>query len=595
MRLAACARRPIHPAHFPILSRLAARLPPLLLPLLLLLLCGGMPPLARAQDGASPAVRQPPRQVLVLYSLGSNASSLWQTLIGRGLDAELANQQWQVTPGIFDERLDSWRVGEQPAVAGLEAYLRTKYANVRLDAIITENYLAARFLSEHPKLFPGVPRFYVNHGRRDWHPADGVDLDAPHDFGRALALMVQVTPQLRRIAVVVDGTERGQAWLRSVRAAAAPYQHQIAFEYWDQLGLEEIRRRTEALGTGSAILLLPYYRDAQAVRVAPPDMARDISARSAVPIFTSVESLILPGVVGGYVVSADKVGRTIARILQGRAPGTDGMQETILDNSAIERFGLRQLPPDARILNRPQDLWQRYHWQIMAALALIVLQAGLITALVLALRGRRSMLATLNSERDKLEERVLQRTLELLVANSRLEQQATTDPLTELGNRREMTLRIAEEIERAQRGGHTLSLLMIDIDYFKRINDRHGHDAGDRTIVAVAQVLRSATRGMDTAARFGGEEFVLLMPETPLTVALDAAERLRVAVAGLQVEAGNSQVIRLTISVGVAAITPAVSMAARQGPDLLTDLLIRADQALYRAKHGGRDRVEAAG
>ncbi|WP_226929471.1 diguanylate cyclase [Janthinobacterium aquaticum] len=563
----------------------------LLLPLLLY--CG-MLPLAQAQDGAGATERQPPRQVLVLYSLGSDASSLWQTLIRRGLNAELSNQPWQVTPGIFEERLDSWRVGEQAAVTGLEAYLRTKYANVRLDAIITENYLAARFLSEHPKLFPGVPRFYVNHGRRDWQPADGANLDAPHDFGRALALMAQITPDLRRIAVIVDGSERGQAWLRAVRAAATPYQHTIAFEYWDQLGLEEVLRRTEALGAGSAILLLPYYRDALGVRVAPPEMTRDISARSAVPIFTSVESLILPGVVGGHVVSADKVGRTIARILQGRVPDQGGMQETIIDNSAIERFALHHLPPDARILNRPQDLWQRYHWQIIAGLALIVLQAGLITALVLALRGRRSMLSTLNAEREQLEERVLQRTLELLVANSRLEQQATTDPLTELGNRRKMTLRIAEEIERAQRGGHTLSLLMIDIDYFKRINDRHGHDAGDRTIVAVAQVLHKATRGMDTAARFGGEEFVLLMPETPLAVALDAAERLRLAVASLQVDAGNGQAIRLTISVGVAAITPTVGTAARLGPDVLTDLLIRADQALYRAKNGGRDRVEAA-
>jgi len=572
----------------------------LLLPCLLILACiSTANAQAQATTGIEPVKQQmqypaAPRQVLVLYSLGSDASSLWQTLIRRGLNAELTTQPWQVTPGIFEERLDSWRVGEQAAVAGLETYLHTKYAHVRLDAIVTENYLAARFLSEHPTLFPGVPRFYVNHGRRDWQPADGANLDAPHDFGRALALMAQITPGLRRIAVIVDGSERGQAWLKAIRAASVPYQHNIAFEYWDHLSLDDIRRSTEALGTGSAILLLPYYRDAEGVRVAPPEMTRDVSARSAVPIFTTVESLILPGVVGGYVISADKVGRTIARILQGRAPDQGAMQETIIDNGAIERFGLEQLPSTTRILNRPQDLWQRYHWQIMAGLALIVLQAGLISALILALRGRRSTLATLNDERDKLEERVLQRTLELLVANSKLEQQATTDPLTELGNRRKMTLRIAEEIERAQRGGHTLSLLMIDIDYFKRINDRHGHDAGDRTIVAVAQILRSVTRGMDTAARFGGEEFVLLMPETALPVAFEAAERLRLAVAGLQVECGDGQAIRLTISIGVAAITPAASTAIRLGPDVLTDLLIRADQALYRAKNGGRNRVEAA-
>lgn len=549
---------------------------------------------AQAQLSAPHTVQQAPRQVLVLYSLGSDASSLWQTLLRRGMNAELAHQHGQVTPGIFDERLDSWRVGEQSAVSGLDAYLRTKYAHVRLDAIIAENYLAARFLSEHPQLFPGVPRYYVNHGRRGWVPADGVNLDAPHDFARALAVLAQVTPRLRHLAVVGDSSAHGQAWLAAVRAAAVPYQGRITFEYWDRLPLAEIRRRTELLGAGSAIYLLPYYRDAQGLRIAPPDMTRDLASRSAVPIFTSVESLILPGIAGGYVLSAEKVGATIARILQGRMPNQDDMQETIIDYHAVQRFGLQHLPAGTRVLNEPKDLWDQYHWQIVAGLTLIVLQAGLITALVLALRSRRSTLAMLHEERDQLEERVLRRTLELLVANSRLEQQATTDPLTELGNRRKMTLRIAEEIERAQRCGHTLSLLMLDIDHFKRINDRHGHATGDRAIVAVAQVLRQATRGMDTAARFGGEEFVLLMPETPQQVALEAAERLRLAVAGLLVDGEDGQQVRLTVSIGVAAMTPAASAATRLGPDVLTDLLIRADQALYRAKHGGRDRVEAA-
>lgn len=537
--------------------------------------------------------RQSPRQVLVLYSLGSDASSLWQTLIRRGLNAELANQNWNSTPGIFEERLDSVRVGERQAVAGLETYLRTKYASVRLDAIITENYLAARFLSDHPNLFPGVPRFYVNQGKKGWAPADGANLDVVHDFPRALAVIAQVTPALRHIAVVGDGSARGRDWIAAIRAAAVRYQGRITFDYWDKLSLEELRRHTEALGAGSAIYLLPVYRDAQGARVTPPDIARDLAARSAVPIFTSVESLILPGVVGGHVISAEKVGRTIARILQGRAPDPAGMQATIFDDGAIERFGLRNLPAGARILNQPQGLWTLYHTQIIAGLTLLALQAALIAALVIALRGRRATLAILNEERNKLEERVLRRTLELLVANSRLEQQATTDPLTELGNRRKMTLRIAEEIERGQRFGHTLSLLMIDIDHFKRINDHHGHDAGDRAIVAVAQVLRGMTRGMDTAARFGGEEFVLLMPETPLAVALEAAERLRVAIEGMQVDSGGGQPIRLTVSIGATSNDAATGGAARLGPDSLTDLLIRADQALYRAKHGGRNRVEA--
>ena len=562
---------------------------------LLLWLGCAMPLPIHAQAATAPETAHPaPRQVLVLYSLGSDASSLWQTLIRRGISAELANQNWSAAPGIFEERLDSVRVGEQPAVAGLETYLQTKYRMVHLDAIITENYLAAQFLSQHPKLFPGVPRYYVNQGRQDWAPGDGVNLDVRHDFPKAIAVMLQVLPALRHIAIVGDGSARGQAWIAALRSASAPYQGRLRVDFWDHLSQEELRRRTEALGSGSAIYLLPVYRDVLGERTTPPDVARDLASRSAVPIFTSVESLILPGVVGGYVISGEKVGRTIARILQGRAPDANGMQAYIFDDAAIRRFGLRQLPPEARILNRPQGLWAQYHWQIIAGLSLIVLQAALITALMLAQRSRRATLATLHEERTLLEERVLQRTLELLVANSRLEQQATTDPLTGLGNRRMMTLRLGEELERAQRFGHTLSLLMIDIDHFKRINDRHGHDAGDRAIVAVAQVLRSVTRGMDTAARFGGEEFVLLMPETTLPVALEVAERLRIAAAHLRVECDDGQLVNLTISIGVTSSAPQATAPARREPDSLTDLLIRADQALYRAKHAGRDRVEWA-
>ena len=564
--------------------------------LLLLLpwLCCAAPLPGHAQTAASEARPPAPRQVLVLYSLGSDASSLWQTLIHRGMSAELGNQDLSVTPGLFEERLDSVRVGELPAVAGLETYLQTKYKMVQLDAIITENYLAAHFLSQHPNLFPGVPRYYVNQGRQDWIPTDGVNLDVRHDFGKAIAIMLQVVPGLRHIAIVGDGSARGQAWIAGLRRATLPYRGRLQVDFWDHLSQEELRRRTGTLGSGSAIYLLPVYRDELGQRTTPPGVARDLAARSAVPIFTSVESMIVPGVTGGYVISAEKVGRTIARILQGRTPDSDGMQAYIFDDAAVQRFGLRKLPDEARILNRPQGVWAQYHWQIIAGLSLIALQAALITALLLARRSRRASVATLHAERDMLEERVLQRTLELLVANSRLEQQATTDPLTGLGNRRMMTLRLGEELERAQRFGHTLSLLMIDIDYFKRINDSHGHDAGDRAIVAVAQVLRGVTRAMDTAARFGGEEFVLLMPETPLPVALEVAERLRMAAACLKVECDDGQLINLTISIGVTASAPRPAAPNKRDADSLTDLLIRADQALYRAKHGGRDRVESA-
>jgi len=234
-------------------------------------------------------------------------------------------------------------------------------------------------------------------------------------------------------------------------------------------------------------------------------------------------------------------------------------------------------------------MWDQYPWHVMLALLLIVLQALLISALLYALHGRRRALSALKQNHDKLEESIGHRTLELQAANSALEQQVTTDSLTGIGNRRRMTALIGAELERTRRFGHPLSLLMIDIDHIKDVNDNYGHDAGDRAIVAVAMALSVDLRACDSAARFGGEEFVVLMPETELRVAADAAERLRNSIAALRLEGDDGRPIGLTISIGVAG-------AGTSGePDTPSTLLSRADRALYRAKIEGRNRVERAG
>ena len=257
----------------------------------------------------------------------------------------------------------------------------------------------------------------------------------------------------------------------------------------------------------------------------------------------------------------------------------------MFDYNVARRFSLK--PPKGVVwLNVQSNVWEQYRWQIIGTVTLIVLEAALITALVIALRERRRTMAALNQERDNLEANVEQRTRELQRANEALEQQVTTDALTGIGNRRKMTAQIGAEIDRARRFRHSLALLMIDIDHFKAVNDRHGHDAGDRAIVAVANGLTIALRATDLAARFGGEEFVVLMPETDMTVAMAAAERLCAGIAALCIASDQGEPIRLTISVGVAALDPLGE------PDTSSSLLSRADRALYRAKSAGRNRVE---
>ncbi|CAN7204073.1 diguanylate cyclase [Pseudoduganella sp. LjRoot289] len=525
------------------------------------------------------------RKVLVLYSLGPDSASGWQRLVHKGLLDEMAKNSWGPAPSIFEERFDASRLGEQAALAGMAPYLGVKYANVKLDAIITENFVAAGFLSSHPELFPGVPRHYVNHGRRNWRPADGEALELAPDYGRMVGVIPLVAPNTKRIVVVGDQTPRVQEWIAGVRAAARPYSKHIEFDYWDNQTYAELYRRAGMLGNDTAILMFATFRDAAGASGPPSEVAGKLAAVSPVPVFTHAESLVMPGIVGGYVLSGEAIGRVIARILQGQPADMTGAQRYIFDFPTAERHLLRKLPPGATLRNRPAGMWELYRWQIIVGATLIVLEGALITVLVRVLRSRRKALAALNDERNNLEDRVLQRTLELLMANTKLEQLATTDPLTGIANRRKMTEQITKELDRARRYKHPLALLMVDIDHFKRINDTYGHEVGDQAILAVAGALAASMRSMDLAARFGGEEFVLLMPEAELDTAGGAAERLRETVSQLRIEVDGGLAISVTISVGVAASYP------QAAPDSPSSLLVRADQALYRAKKEGRDRV----
>jgi diguanylate cyclase (GGDEF)-like protein len=168
--------------------------------------------------------------------------------------------------------------------------------------------------------------------------------------------------------------------------------------------------------------------------------------------------------------------------------------------------------------------------------------------------------------------------------NARLYSLANVDGLTGLYCRRYFDQRLAEEIERARRFGAGFSLLLLDLDDFKLINDTFGHPAGDRVLREAAAIAASQLRGVDLAARFGGEEFAYLLPRTSLADAHAVAERIREALATHSVVEGGRRV-RLSASIGVAAFSEA-------GSDTLADLLGRADAALYRAKAAGKNRVE---
>jgi diguanylate cyclase (GGDEF)-like protein len=160
---------------------------------------------------------------------------------------------------------------------------------------------------------------------------------------------------------------------------------------------------------------------------------------------------------------------------------------------------------------------------------------------------------------------------------------AILDGLTGVYNRREFNLQLKAELERSERYQHACSLIMMDIDYFKKLNDTHGHQGGDEALRVVAALLKREVRPTDRVARYGGEEFAIILPETTGEKALGVAERLRGTIAIAPISISEDMIINVTVSMGVATFPTDATSEEK--------LLSLADQALYSAKKSGRNRV----
>jgi diguanylate cyclase (GGDEF)-like protein len=180
---------------------------------------------------------------------------------------------------------------------------------------------------------------------------------------------------------------------------------------------------------------------------------------------------------------------------------------------------------------------------------------------------------------DDARAELARRNEELQALALKLEELATHDALTGVYNRRKLDEMVRAEIARTKRYGQPLSLVILDADHFKRVNDAFGHEVGDEVLVALAGTLRAGIRTVDVLARWGGEEFIVLCPSIDLAEAAELAERLRASVAARDFGAAG----RLTVSLGAAQYRSGESAG---------DLFGRADAALYRAKESGRDRAE---
>nr|WP_232064270.1 DUF484 family protein [Undibacterium sp. YM2] len=179
--------------------------------------------------------------------------------------------------------------------------------------------------------------------------------------------------------------------------------------------------------------------------------------------------------------------------------------------------------------------------------------------------------------------------LENVINNERLTYIGLTDPLTNVSNRRYVEQRMLEEIARARRQRYSIACMYLDIDFFKQINDRYGHQGGDDVLKEVAKRIKNELRLSDTLGRFGGEEFVVVLVNTNLHDAIQVAERIRKSIAGQDFVLSEAGTCQATISIGLTTIDENTNYD--NATSIARDLVLRADRALYQAKNGGRNQV----
>src|SRR5690606_14564556 len=348
----------------------------------------------------------------------------------------------------------------------------------------------------------------------------------------------------------------------------------------------------------SGMIFFPtlFFRSFLALPQTRPVLAKVLLIFTALSFVTALGGLFLPYRVMIVTTMIVVLGAIALGFISGILRWRDGYHAAKFFNIAwIFMFtaGILMMLNKFDVL--PSNWFTRNVGQMGATLEVVLLSLALASRMNYAQRMRtlaqqetadaqRTLLDVQIRQNEELDRQVRQRTAELEEANAQLKYISDTDGLTQLLNRRAFEEAFEREYKRAHRQGTPLSVLMLDLDHFKKINDLHGHPFGDLCLVSAAHTIAdNIRRPPDIAARYGGEEFVVLLPGTRLSGAIAVAEKIQQALASGTVQ-DHAHSVQLTASIGVASHIPS----------LVTDkerLLKEADEALYEAKHGGRNRV----
>ncbi|RWX57425.1 ABC transporter substrate binding protein [Photobacterium chitinilyticum] len=512
------------------------------------------------------------------------------------------------TENLHTEYMDKRRfVDDLVYHAKLINLLKHKYQRYEPDIIITTDDHAYNFMLEHgDSLFPDKPIVF-----------SGVNILAPETLERKrnivgieegmeiegnLELILQVQPQTKRIIMLSDTTGLGLNMGQRARQIKSQWQtdpekQHVTLDIWDQFSIDELYQKAESAESDTVFLMLAIHKDKLGTYFSYEHHLPILTRKSKVPVYGMWGTIIIGySGLGGMMNNPYDQGRSAAqlavKILDGVPLSNINALDTAnyspsFDYNQLKRFDidLNHLPINSTIINRPVSLYEQHTRLINSAIAFVLFLLIVISVLTFNIKRRIAAQHKLHQFNQELESIVQQRTKdldnrnkELQAASKILQAHAYTDELTGLPNRRAASRDVLAHIKRYNMDYQPLAIAILDIDLFKNINDTYGHQAGDEVLCAVGQTLKELLRPNDSVYRWGGEEFLVVLPDTVANFSFIVCQRLTNKISQLSV----SNIDSITASIGVTNFIKG---------DSFETILQRADKALYTAKNSGRNQV----
>ena len=547
----------------------------------------------------------------VLIVLPYSHEYLAHSVLIKGIKGAFAEQKQYDVKFSF-EYLDLARfANEDEYLSEVAKFFQKKYSRLKPDVVLTGATLSEFMLANGETMFPGVPMLFV------WNEYGSASKPMPEgyyvtsgtvDFEESFRVILQTRPSTKTIYVVIGDSDEERRMMEYASLAEEKFSGRVAFEHLNKLPYAQMMERVRSLDESSAVLFVRWIKDSEGKSFFPAEIARTMCRDSKVPVYAASSHLIGSGVVGGYLYSFDLLGKNIVErtmdIFEGKKPFSpapkSSVNEYAFDWRQLKRWNIdeKTLPEGSRIEFRELSVWDQHRAYILGGIAVAVLEAALIVGLAVNRAKRKRVELELVGLNASLEDMVASRTRQLQEANAELEQAkrtledlntrlemaSRTDSLTGLFNRRHLEESAPQEHARYVRTGKPFSIVLCDIDFFKNVNDLHGHDAGDNLLRMIGQDMSQAVRPYDILVRWGGEEFLLFLPSTDSGVASAIAERIRLDI-GERDYIYEDHSLGLSATLGVATVRDGESVA---------DVIRRADEALYEGKRTGRNRVVAS-